>query len=37
MVAAEVPDDLLEIDREIRGLFVDREMFISCHDWSSAG
>ena len=31
MVADKVPDDLLEIDRQVRGLFVDREMLIAGH------
>jgi hypothetical protein len=29
MVADKVPDDLLEIDRQVHGLFVDREMLIA--------
>ena len=31
MVAAKVPDDLLEIDRQVHRLLVDREMLVAGH------
>ncbi len=35
MVTAEVPDNLLKIDRQVHSLLVDREMFVPGHCLSS--